>query len=89
MDPVARRQAVVSVIAVVGAIVALSHFLPWVETRPGVVELVDPVLSQFEARDLSVPTFALIYGGLALLVGIGQVYVHRWLNRTTPLTYPA
>ncbi len=31
----------------------------------------------------------LIYGGLALLVGIGQVYLHRWMNRTKPLTYPA
>jgi len=31
----------------------------------------------------------LTYGGLALLVGLGQVYLHRWLNRDTPLTYPA
>ena len=31
----------------------------------------------------------LIYGGAALLVGIGQVYLHRWINRKTPVTYPA
>jgi BASS family bile acid:Na+ symporter len=31
----------------------------------------------------------LIYGGLALLVGLGQVYLHRWLNRKTPISYPA
>jgi len=61
-----RRQAVVSVAAVVAALVGLSVFLPWVETRPGVVELSDPVLERFAARDLSVPTFALIYGGILL-----------------------
>ena len=31
----------------------------------------------------------LIYGGAALLVGLGQIYVHRWLNRNAPMSYPA
>jgi membrane-associated phospholipid phosphatase len=48
----------------------LSRFLPWVETRPDAAVLADPVLSHLEPRDLSVPTFALIYGGLALAVAL-------------------
>lgn len=30
----------------------------------------------------------LIYGGAALLVGFGQIYMHRYLNRDIPLPYP-
>ena len=30
----------------------------------------------------------LTYGGLALLVGLGQIYLHRWMNRDTAVTYP-
>ena len=30
----------------------------------------------------------LIYGGAALLVGFGQIYMHRYLNRDIPLRYP-
>jgi BASS family bile acid:Na+ symporter len=29
----------------------------------------------------------LIYGGAALLVGFGQIYLHRYLNRDIPLSY--
>ncbi len=30
----------------------------------------------------------LIYGGAALLAGLGQIRLHRWLNREQPLPYP-
>lgn len=61
-----RRDAVLSLLALIGTLLGLSRFLLWVEERPGTVVLADPVLAQIPARDLSVPTFALIYGGILL-----------------------
>jgi hypothetical protein len=63
-----RIEALGSVAGVALAILALSHFLRWVESRPGTVVLADPILAALPARDFSVLTFSLIYGGL--LVGL-------------------
>jgi hypothetical protein len=50
--------------ALVLALWGFSRFVAWVEDRPGAV-LDDPVLAWVEPRDLSVPTFACIYAGIA------------------------
>jgi hypothetical protein len=49
--------------ALVVVLAALARFLEAVESRPGVV-LPDPLLALLPPRDLTWPTFALIYGGL-------------------------
>jgi hypothetical protein len=48
---------------------ALSWFLAWVETRPDVVVLADPLLAAIPPRDFSMVTFGLIYGGIVLGLG--------------------
>ncbi len=104
-DPRFRLAGAVTLLALIGTLVGLSNFLLWVEQRPDVVVLPDPVLARIPPRDLSTPTFALIYGGLLLgivvlirrpweLVRAVQSYVLLVLFRialmwVTPLAPPA
>jgi hypothetical protein len=60
-----RRAFAVTLAALPLTLWALSAFLLWVERRPGAV-LDDPVLALLPPGDASVPTFALIYGGMLL-----------------------
>lgn len=56
-------QAAVTMLFTVVTLTLLANFLSVVEMRPGVV-LGDPILSLFEAHDVTWLTFSLIYGGL-------------------------
>jgi hypothetical protein len=63
-----RRFRVVSSatgLTLVLTLTAFSHFVVWVENRRGSL-LDDPLLQHLTPRDLNLPTFALIYGSLAL-----------------------
>lgn len=55
------------------ALVFYSNYLSYNESRPGVV-LDDPLLAILPVHDVSVPVFALIYGGIAL--GIYSLLTH-------------
>jgi len=65
-----RREALLTGVVLGAALATLSHFLLWVEHRPGVV-LPDPLLDLLPPRDLAWAAFLLIYagiiGGVALL----------------------
>ena len=60
-----KQRLLGAVAACVAALAGQAAFLRWNETRSGVV-LDDPILARFTAIDLSVPTFVLIYGALAV-----------------------
>jgi hypothetical protein len=62
-----RVQLVLTLAAAVAGLSAFSHFLAWVEQRPG-AQLADPVLARYPARDVAAVTFAVIYG--AILVAL-------------------
>jgi hypothetical protein len=68
-----RVEAVLSLAGLVTVLTVMSHFLAWVELRPGVV-LDDPVLALIPSRDLSWLTFGLIY--LGLLSGVAVLLPH-------------
>jgi len=68
-DRAFRIESVVTVLLLVGIVTALANFLQTVELRPGVI-LNDPVLALFQPVDLTWLTFALIYGGLLLAIGV-------------------
>lgn len=60
-------RLVASLSCLVLSLLAFNRFTDWVESRPGVV-LPDPVLTWFEAYDLTLPLFAGVYG--AIIFGI-------------------
>jgi hypothetical protein len=60
-----RIRFLLTVPALVAALLALARFLEWNEARPGAA-LPDPVLALFAPRDLTWLTFGLVYAGLAL-----------------------
>lgn len=64
-----RAESIVSVVGLVAVVSGLANFLQVIERRPGAV-LDDPVLALFRPVDLTWLTFALIYGGLVLAIGI-------------------
>lgn len=68
-----RVEAVLTLAGLVAVLTVMSHFLAWVELRPGVV-LDDPLLALIPSRDLSWLTFGLIY--LGLLSGVGVLLPH-------------
>jgi len=68
-DQTFRIELTVTVLLLVGVVSALAKFLKMIELRPGVI-LNDPVLAMFKPVDLTWLTFALIYGGLFLAIGI-------------------
>lgn len=98
-----RARVLLTAPALVAALAALARFLEWNETRPGTI-LSDPVLALLAPRDLTWPTFALIYLGIAFgvarlsgepraLVRALQAYVLMALLRVvamwaTPLEAP-
>jgi hypothetical protein len=68
-DRAFRIESIVTVVLLVGIVSGLANFLQVIERRPGAV-LNDPVLAMFQPVDLTWVTFALIYGGLLLAIGI-------------------
>lgn len=66
-------ELVITVAALVGALVLYSTYLIFNETRPGAV-LDDPILELFPAMDVSTVVFTLIYGGIAL--GVYSLLTH-------------
>lgn len=60
-----RWGALATAAALGVTLAAFTRFVAWVEDRPGVV-LDDPLLRRLPVLDLNLPTFALIYGSLAL-----------------------
>jgi hypothetical protein len=60
-----RAVALVAALALVVTMAAFARFVAWVEDRPGAV-LDDPVLPHVDPVSLNAPTFALIYGSIAL-----------------------
>jgi hypothetical protein len=68
-DRTFRIESIVTVLLLVAVVTGLANFLQVIEMRPGAV-LNDPVLALFSPVDLTWMTFALIYGGLLLAVGI-------------------
>lgn len=68
-DRTFRIESIVTVVLLVGIVSGLANFLQVIELRPGAV-LNDPVLALFRPVDLTWLTFALIYGGLLLAIGI-------------------
>jgi hypothetical protein len=58
-----RFQFLLTVPLLVGALLAFSRFLEWVEVRPGLV-LADPVVAAILPRDFTWPIFLCIYLGL-------------------------
>jgi len=65
-----KRQLVWTVIVLLAALTALSHFLEFVEDRSGVTP-VDPFLQRISPIDLTWLTFGVIY--LGLVVGIATL----------------
>jgi hypothetical protein len=68
-----RWSFLLALAALIGSLALLSQVLRAAELRPGAV-LEDPLLARFAARDLSVLSFTVIYGGLlaALLDLLGH-----------------
>ena len=62
-DPAWRMELAVTCAMLVPVLFALTHFLDWVERRPGVT-LPDPVLALFPAVNLTWVTFLIIYAGI-------------------------
>lgn len=58
-----RIEALASLAVLALVLAGFARFVHWVEARPGAV-LADPVLARIEPRQLDLPTFALIYGGI-------------------------
>ncbi len=65
-----RRQLIWTLVLLVGTLAGLSHFLEFVEGRPGFI-VGDPVLQRIPPIDLTWFTFALIY--LGLIVGFATL----------------
>lgn len=104
VDPGFRWRLLFTPPALVATLSGLAALVKWVERRPGAV-LADPVLALLAPRDVTWPTFALIYAGILiavfrlvrtpvrLLLGV-QAYVVMALLRilmmwATPLDPPA
>jgi hypothetical protein len=66
-DPAWRTECVATFAVLVPVLIALTHFLDWVERRPGVT-MPDPVLALFPAVNLTWLTFLIIYAGI--IVGL-------------------
>lgn len=64
-----RLRLVFTLPALVAALALLARFLEFVEARPGIV-LPDPVLALLSPRDLTWPTFTLIYAGIVAGVAL-------------------
>ncbi len=73
-----RRQALLTVAALIGVLTVMARFLTWVERRPGVV-LPDPVLAAIPPRDVTWVTFALVYAGILTAVAVLLPYPRRLL----------
>jgi hypothetical protein len=69
-SPSFRLQLLLTVAILGILLLSYTHFLDWVELRPGVV-LDDPLLASFQARKVTWIVFALIYG--ALVLGLGTL----------------
>jgi hypothetical protein len=68
-----RVQVLTTLPVLVGVLTLFSHFLEWVELRPGVV-LHDPIVAAVEAHDFTWPIFIFIYG--SLIVGLATLIAH-------------
>jgi hypothetical protein len=68
-----RVQVIVTIPVLLAALVLFSHFLEWVETRPGDV-LRDPIIASITAYDFTWPIFLFIYAGL--VIGIVTLSAH-------------
>ena len=64
-----RAEAMVTPVALSAVLAVMARFLTWVEHRPGVL-LPDPVLALLPARDLTWPTFGLVYVGIFTTVAL-------------------
>ncbi len=71
--PMVRRQLLATVATLVAVLFVFSHFVLFIEKRPGVV-LPDPILASFQARDVTWAIFAFIYG--SIVVGILYLLSH-------------
>ncbi|HET9155025.1 MAG TPA: phosphatase PAP2-related protein [Myxococcaceae bacterium] len=71
-----RAEAILTPFALVVVLAVMAHFLSWVERRPGVL-LADPVLAWIPARDMTWPTFGLVYVGLVTAVVVLLPYPRR------------
>ena len=74
-----RFRFLLSFVAALPIVFALPHFFGWLENRPGAV-LNDPLLDALGPIDLSVFTFALLYGGLFLAVPVTVRHPQRLLR---------
>ena len=68
-----RVQVLTTIPLLVAVLILFSHFLEWVELRPGAV-LRDPIVMAVEAHDFTWFIFIFIYGGL--IVGLGTLIAH-------------
>ena len=59
-----RRHLVLIVLLLLGLLPVVPHFYQFIQARPGQL-LPDPLLALLPIRDVSAPTFALIYGCVA------------------------
>lgn len=66
-DHAFRRALVVGLLLSAVVAMLLPRFFGWIERRPGLL-LDDPVLRVLGPADVSVPTFAVLYGTLVLVV---------------------
>lgn len=73
-----RLWLFVSLALLIAALVSISHFLDWVEDRPGVV-LEDPVLAMLTPTDFTWPIFIGIYVGLLLTIYWAAAHPWRWV----------
>jgi hypothetical protein len=64
-DAAFRIQTVITLVLLTSTLVLFSHFLEWIEGRPGIV-LNDPVLKAVPPHDFTWPIFMLIYGSLVV-----------------------
>ena len=69
-DPRFRLRLFLTLPGLVGVLAALTRFLDFAEARPGAT-LPDPVLALLPPRDLTWPTFGLIYAGL--VIGVARL----------------
>ena len=67
--PGIRKQAILTAVVLVAALVAQGQFMLWNEGRTGAA-LPDPVLTIFPPVEVSNLTFTLIYGALVLGIGV-------------------
>lgn len=65
--PAFSRALLAAVVSGIAVALALPHFFEWVQGRQG-MELHDPVLAIWKARDVSNLTFTVLYGALAVVI---------------------